>query len=341
MYTQIFGPALPPLLLKLAQTKAMERLKDIGMHCGCEYADFPIYAKARGAYSRYTHSLGTAKIIWHFTRDIKQAAAGLLHDIASPVFAHTVDFMNGDHVNQESTENMTAALIKASPEIMELLDEEGLNISQVEDYHLYPIADNDTPMLSADRLEYTLGNAYLVHGVELDILKDIFKSLTVVKNSLDTDELCFTSIEAAKLFTRLSLKNSIWFISDEDRFAMQYLADLLRLAMEESIISPQDLYSTESSLIKKLMGCESTKILWENYRRIQRVDSSKEKPQNLYSVKIAAKKRYIDPLVLTKNGPKRITHIDLSLEKEVHGLLSMDFGNWIYHADSIAANFPI
>ena len=26
------------------------------------------------------------------------------------------------------------------------------------DYHIYPIADNDTPMLSADRLEYTLSN---------------------------------------------------------------------------------------------------------------------------------------------------------------------------------------
>ncbi|MFR5131592.1 MAG: hypothetical protein ACLTDP_02610 [Terrisporobacter sp.] len=47
--------------------------------------------------------MGVALIIWHFTKDIKQSIAGLLHDISSPAFAHVIDFLNGDHENQEST----------------------------------------------------------------------------------------------------------------------------------------------------------------------------------------------------------------------------------------------
>ena len=66
------------------------------------YTAFPQFADI-DSYSRYDHSIGVALIIWHFTHDRKQAIAGLLHDVASPVFAHVVDFMHGDYLTQEST----------------------------------------------------------------------------------------------------------------------------------------------------------------------------------------------------------------------------------------------
>lgn len=44
-------------------------------------------------------------------------------------------------------------MIKKSSGIVKLLERDNIKISEIEDYHLYPIADNDTPRLSADRLE--------------------------------------------------------------------------------------------------------------------------------------------------------------------------------------------
>ena len=41
---------------------------------------------------------------------------------------------------------------------MALLNRDGIKVEEVADYHIYPIADNDTPCLSSDRLEYTLSN---------------------------------------------------------------------------------------------------------------------------------------------------------------------------------------
>lgn len=41
---------------------------------------------------------------------------------------------------------------------MELLERDNIKVDEVDDYHIYPIADNDTPKLSADRLEYTFTN---------------------------------------------------------------------------------------------------------------------------------------------------------------------------------------
>ena len=96
--------------------------------------------------------------------------------IATPAFKHCVDFLNGDYMTQESTEDLTTELIKQSKEIMALLKRDNIDITEVDNYHLYPIADNDTPKLSADRLEYSLSNALFTYRllyivkIELDIL---------------------------------------------------------------------------------------------------------------------------------------------------------------------------
>ena len=60
---------------------------------------------------------------------------------------------------QESTEDLTTKIILSSKEIMTLLKRDNILISEVDDYHKYSIADNDTPKLSSDRLEYSLSNA--------------------------------------------------------------------------------------------------------------------------------------------------------------------------------------
>ena len=87
---RIYHEEIPDFLLDYLRLPILERLKQVGMNCGCEYTSFPQF-KILKPYSRYDHSLGVALIVWHFTRDKAQTVAGLLHDIATPVFAHVVD----------------------------------------------------------------------------------------------------------------------------------------------------------------------------------------------------------------------------------------------------------
>ena len=70
--------------------------------------------------------------------------------------------MNKDYEKQESTEELTTKIISESKEIMTLLNRDGIKVEEVADYHIYPIADNDTPCLSSDRLEYTLSNGFKI-----------------------------------------------------------------------------------------------------------------------------------------------------------------------------------
>ena len=82
----IYHSNIPDFLLEAAQTAAVQRLQDVGMNCGCEYTGFPQFERLE-RYSRYDHSMGVALILWHFTGNTEQAMSGLLHDIATPVFA--------------------------------------------------------------------------------------------------------------------------------------------------------------------------------------------------------------------------------------------------------------
>ena len=94
-------------------------------------------------YSRYQHSIGVALIVYHFTHDLRQTVAGLLHDIATPVFAHTIDFFHQDHLKQESTELDTKKVIEQDTVLVSLLHKYHLTIEDVCNYHLYPLADNE------------------------------------------------------------------------------------------------------------------------------------------------------------------------------------------------------
>lgn len=330
MYTSIYTREIPVLLKQLANTSEMRRLSDIGMHCGCEYADFSFYQRAKTPYTRLMHSVGVSNIVWNFTHDIRQSIAGLFHDIATPVFAHTIDFLHGDYLMQESTEDKTLFFIENSKEITALLKENHICIEDVCDYHKYPIADNDTPMLSADRLEYTIGNGFCVYNMELETLNNIYMDLTVAQNEHGTEELCFHSIDAAKKFTEISLRNSYFFVSDEDRFSMQYLADIIRFAVENGILMMSDLYLTENEVIRKLNKDKILSKMWKSYTELSAISTSLKKPDNQYCVNVSAKKRYIDPLVLERNNAVRLTDIDLSIRDQIQSFLNINFNKWIF-----------
>lgn len=324
-FNNIYSEDFPIFIEELINTSEFKRLSNVGMNCGCEYTSFPIFSNGKN-YTRYNHSIGVALIIWHFTKDIKQSIAGLLHDISSPVFAHVIDFLNGDHETQESTEEKTEEIIENSAEIQAILKKYNLTTEDVKDYHMYPIADNDSPLLSADRLEYTLGNAYYYGFKSMDEIKDIYNDLVVSKNEFGQNEISFSTLDKAIEFTSVSLENSKVYTCNVDRFSMQYLADLLKLAVDKNVISLDDLYTIEEKVIIKLQKDAELKSKWNDFINLSQIFTSNEKPENGYWVNIPAKKRYINPLIVN-NG--RVTDLCESLSKEIDDFLKVDFNIWL------------
>ncbi len=315
----IYHHEIPRFLKEFADVPEMRRIREVGMNCGCEYTQFERF-KGLQPYSRCQHSLSCALITWHFTQDIRQSVASLFHDISTPVFAHVVDFLNGDYLKQESTEEKTAQMIRESREIGVLLRKYGLKPDDVSDYHRFPICDNDSPKLSADRLEYTLGNIVNFSLKTEDKVREYYDDLRITENEEGTPELAFSDFDIAEEFALDSLKCSNIYVSDEDRYSMQILAEILRLAIDYGIISYDQLYTDEPSVIEKLHGAKITTALWNKFCAMKEMYDPQ--PDDLNARIINAKKRYIDPLVI---GKGRMSELSPLYKREKNRFMMLDF----------------
>ncbi len=316
---------IPAPILEMLRTPSLQRLRDVGMNCGCEYTSFPIFLRP-GSYHRYEHSLGAALIVWRFTGDLKQATAALLHDIATPVFAHVIDFVRGDYIKQEATEAGTREIIEADSQLLSILNRYLLAVDDVCDYHVYPIADNDSPRLAADRLEYTLGNILHYGFGTAETVDRIYQDLTVLTAEDGAAEIGFRHADIALEFSQLALCCSKLYVSPEDRYAMQRLAELIRDANRAGILNTEALYTTEQQVIALLCANEGFKARWREFTHLHTVIVSDHPERLLNPRQVPAKKRSIDPLV---QGMRRVSELYPDHARQLHAFLIEPQTAWI------------
>ena len=296
-FHRVLESDFPEWLQEYIETPVLQRQKHISITCGTIYSDL---FESQRFYSSLDHAVGVALIVWHFTHDKKQTLAGLFHDIATPVFKHCVDFMNGDHLTQESTEDLTTETITKSSEIRRLLKRDGILISEVDNYHLYPIADNDTPKLSADRLEYSLANMLFAYGIaDLAEIREMYADIVVQSDENGVKELGFQTKKIARKFVKLASQLSIFYREDRTRYSMQLIADILKKMSEAGKLSVADLYQMkESEVINLILASDYGDAFsaWQKAKKIRKAKSFEECPEGVYVVNCQAKVRYIDPL---------------------------------------------
>ena len=293
-YFAILEPEFPEWLNDYIDTKELLSQRYISVTCGTIYSDL---FESDFFFSSLDHSVAFALIVWHFTHNKKQTLAGLFHDIATPAFKHCVDFLNGDYMTQESTEDLTTEIIKNSNEIMALLKRDGIDISEVDDYHIYPIADNDTPKLSADRLEYSLSNALITYKLlDYENIKKIYDDIEVQSNEEKEIELGFKTKKIARNFVKVTSRLSVIYRDDRTRYSMQFIADILKRLSDENKITKADLYKLKESEVISIIESSKYNKVFNIWKSAKKVKTSKEQPQNVYYVNHGAKIRYIDPL---------------------------------------------
>lgn len=323
-YFNILEPEFPEWLNDYINTKELLSQQYISVTCGTIYSNL---FESDFFFSSLDHSVAVALIIWHFTHDKKQTLSGLFHDIATPSFKHCIDFLNGDYMTQESTEDLTTKIIKKSSEIVKLLKRDNIKISEIEDYHIYPIADNDTPKLSSDRLEYSLSNALFTYKLlDIESIKEIYDDIEIQKNSEDEIELGFKTKKIARKFVKVTSKLSVIYREDRTRYSMQFISDILKRLSNENKISKQDLYNLKESEVIDIIESSEYNDIFNIWKNATKVKTSKEEPKDVYYVHHGAKIRYIDPLV---NG-ERISKICKIANNMINKNLSYDMNNYVF-----------
>ena len=332
-YFNILSPEKPDFLEEYIQTPEMQKQSGISVSCGTCYSK--LFPEITLWYSSLDHSVAVALIIWNFTKDKKQTLAGLFHDIATPAFKHCIDFMNGDYEKQESTEELTTKIISNSKEIMNLLNRDGIKIEEVDDYHKYPIADNDTPMLSSDRLEYTLSNGFGVRKQlwNLDEIREIYQNIEIQKNEDGIEELGFKNEEMAEKFVENMSILSKSYMDNKTKLSMQLLADIVQKMYKQNLIKKSDLYNlSEKEIIEKIKNCKKDDVSkkFNKWKDAEKSYESDKFVEEKYCKSIKAKIRYINPLVRKGNNYTRINKISQKAKQDIESCLNFKTKKYAY-----------
>lgn len=331
-YHQILEPDFPEFLKKYIELPLLQRLSGIGLLCG---SDWTKLFNNRLYYSRLDHSVGVALITWHFTHSKEQAIAGLLHDISTPVFSHVSDFRKGDALTQTATEEPTQALIRSNRQLLKLLEEDGLSVEQVEDYHIYPVADNEIPQLSADRLEYMYPSGMALEGSwTMEEVAATYNDLEVLTNENGEPELGFNTLELAELYCQKFCMTGHILQMNEDKMTLHMLGQIMNKAVEEKVLDEDDFMTmNESQILSKLENSSASKELMRLYWTFRNMNEvlHTQTPlpaEEYFCINLKVKQRYINPLVKTKNGILRLREASNSASKIISDFLDYNDTPW-------------
>lgn len=204
---------------------------------------------------------------------------------------------------------------------MSLLNRDGIKVEEICDYHIYPIADNDTPKLSADRFEYTFSNGlFLYKAWGLDEIARYYNDISILKNEEGIDELGFNTKEVCIDFLQTTLPIFANYDSDENRAVMQFFADIVKSMNVKGFINVDDLYHmSEEDVCNLILNCgdEYLRQSFIKFRNEKSIYAGDCPADDIYCVSVKGKKRYIVPLVKLNKGSRRITDIDLTCKEAV------------------------
>ena len=337
-YLKILSPEFPDFLTKYIELPLLQRLKGIGLLCGTDWTK--LY-RNRFYYSRLDHSIGVALIIWHFTHDKAQAIAGLLHDVSTPVFSHVSDFRKGDALTQTATEAPNEKMIRHDKALLSLLQQDGLKVDDVVDYHKYPVADNEIPQLSADRLEYMYPSGMALDGSWiLEEIARTYNDLAVLKNEDDEDELGFCTLAIAEEYCRHFCMIGHILQLNENKLALHFLGQIMNRAVVLGILTEEDFMTlSERAVMEKLesrlsldslvnQGNDTSnqgndiKLLRRYYKTFRTMESIEHTDSPLpedeyFCISLKVKQRFINPLVRDKKTgrSRRLSELSSSSRK--------------------------
>ncbi len=242
----------PKEFYKYEQLPEFQRLKLIGYYCGTDWASKAFF-NYQGFTSRFDHSLIGANQVYYFTHDLTAFMAYATHDIGSACFSHTIDYMNSDYINQESTEEKTKDIILGNQTMMEYFKQDGIDIDKMFEYQEGDsIVNNKRPKLCMDRIDGIIIPALTwLQIINLREAKHLYKDLILCTNEDGKAELTFE--HKASVDRIIALNNAIndAIRADYDFYFMDTLAKIVKELIDNKIIAYDDLYKlNEPQLIQ-------------------------------------------------------------------------------------------
>ncbi|MEQ8224419.1 MAG: HD domain-containing protein [Candidatus Eremiobacterota bacterium] len=294
-----------PVLLKLIQSKPVQRLKGINQAGASQYA---IPGKT---VTRYEHSLGVMIFLGKIGASIEEQIAGLLHDTPHTAFSHVIDFVFQSE-EHDFHEKFYEEIVLNS-DIPDILKKYDFSVDTILDDSKFPLLEKTLPDLCADRIDYSLRDMVARYGYT-EKIKEYLESFIVYDH-----EIIINDRLIAKRYSEdyLKMDDEVW--SNPLEVALFYiLAEAIKIALHSDILSEKDLFNDDNFVYEKLKDSGNKDIL----KRLSMISPSvsiTDDSKN-YDFYTKNKLRYVNPKCLYNQSIKRVSDFfpDFCLSLEKH-----------------------
>ena len=273
------------VLEELINTKVVQRLKNIHQG-GAIYLVNPNWN-----ITRYEHSVGTMIFIKMIGGTLEEQIAALLHDISHTAFSHVVDFALNKS-NEDYHEEIFERIVESS-DIPKILTKYGYDYKDIlYNDNKWTLLERLAPALCADRIDYTLRDMYSYGYISLVAIQNFLESLQIVDK-----EIVINSISAAEWFVNTYYKEVIdFFLNPLNIYAYNRLATALKVALDNAIITLDDLLQDDNYVLNILKNSKNEEVLSLIQSLNYNVDVVENKED--YDIHQVNKLRLIDPTVI-------------------------------------------
>jgi hypothetical protein len=311
-----------PVLLDVLRAAAVQRLRTVLQH------GITGLIGITNPTTRFDHSVGVMLLIRKVSAAsapadvlLKEQVAALLHDVSHTAFSHVIDYVFGDHDGQGYHEQQKEAYIARSdlPHVLGLHGYDWRDFLHEQDF---PLLEQPSPALCADRLDYFLRDAR-----DLRLAADAQVHTAIASLAVHAGRLVTTDLEIARwmAYTFIAADEASW-ANFREVGLYELAARAIRLGLEAGVLTEADLWRGDAEAWAKLQ-CSPDPRLQAALRLVSPATGFEWDAANP-TFTVSTKLRTIDPPVLLNGSAHPLSTLDPAFAHYRRDYLRRKAGKW-------------
>jgi HD superfamily phosphohydrolase len=304
-----------PVLKDIIRSAAVQRLKGVMQH------GITALIGLTEPITRFEHSMGVMVLVKRLGAPLEEQIAALLHDVSHTVFSHVIDYVYDGHDSQSYHDEKKEEYM-SSTDLPDVLADHGYDWHDFVDEERYPLLEQPSPRLCADRLDYFLRDSLPLGLAEDGDIQMVLEHLVVVDGRVAT-----STVEAAQWLghTYMAADEASW-ANFREVGLYEIMARAIKKALHLGIIDESDFWLTDEVTWDKLQA-QADPALAAQLSLVSR-ETQFAWDENAPTFRVSTKLRAIDPDVVVEGELRPLSTLDPDFADHRAAYLTRKRGKW-------------
>lgn len=304
-----------PVLRDLMASNAMQRLQGVLQH------GISALIGITEPITRYDHCLGAMLLVRRLDGSLPEQIAALLHDVSHTAFSHVIDYVVDGHDSQSYHDEKKEEYLLTT-DIPKILQRHGFDWHDFLDEANYPLLEQESPRLCADRIDYFLRDAQGLGLATAVHIQTVLNHLIVADGRIATDNL-----KVARWLgdTFMAADDASW-ANFREVGIYEVTAQAIKRGLTVGTITEADFWTTDDPFWQKLHRGDDAEL----QRLLALVSPETEFvwDENQPTFWVSTKLRSIDPDVVQNGRLQPLSTLDPAFAARRQNYLTSKQGKW-------------